>query len=152
MIELRAMTDDEFEAFLREGKDGYAQQRSRNFGTTLEHERAHAERQYADLLPDGRDTKDNHFWTITRAGASVGFLWVRVDPPVQHAFLFEIAIYPEHQGQGYGSRALELLEEELKALGVSRIGLNVFADNHVAIGLYQKHGYTTTNFNMQKHI
>ncbi len=37
-------------------------------------------------------------------------------------------------------------------MGVSRIGLNVFADNHVAIGLYQKHGYTTTNFNMQKRI
>ncbi len=152
MIELRVMTDDEFEAFLREGKEGYAQQRSRNFGTAVEYERAHAERQYAELLPDSKETKDNHFWTIARAGASIGFLWVRVDPPAQHAFLFEIAIYPEHQRQGYGSRALELLEEELRRMGVSRIGLNVFADNHVAIGLYQKHGYTTTNFNMQKHI
>ncbi len=82
------MTDDEFEAFLREGKEGYAQQRSRNLDTTLEYERAHAERQYADLLPDGRDTRGNHFWTIARTGASIGFLWVRVDEAAHHAFLF----------------------------------------------------------------
>ncbi len=44
------------------------------------------------------------------------------------------------------------MEDELRRMGVSRIGLNVFANNHVAIGLYQKHGYITTNMNMQKHI
>ncbi len=74
MIELRVMTDNEFEEFLREGKEGYAQQRSRNFDTTLEYERAQAERQYAELLPDGKHTKNNHFWTIVRTGASIGFL------------------------------------------------------------------------------
>lgn len=56
------------------GKRATAQQRSSNFGTSLEHERAQAERQYAELLPTGADTKDNHFWTITQTGAPVGFL------------------------------------------------------------------------------
>ncbi|MBA2363851.1 MAG: GNAT family N-acetyltransferase [Chloroflexia bacterium] len=134
------------------GKRATAQQRSSNFGTSLEYERAQAERQYAELLPTGAGTKDNHFWTITQTGAPVGFLWVRVDEAARHAFLFEIAVHSEYRGRGYGGRALDLLKEDLKRMGVSRIGLNVFADNHVAIGLYQKHGYTTTNLNLQKNI
>lgn len=116
MIELRAMTDVEFEAFLRDGEEGFAQQRSRNFGTSLEYERAQAERQYAELLPTGADTKDYHFWTITQTGAPVGFLWVRVDEAARHAFLFEIAVHPDHRGRGYSGRALDLLEEDIKRM------------------------------------
>ncbi len=153
MLALRPMTEDEFARFRPELLEGYAAERARNLGTTLEVERAVAERQTAELLPDGVRTKNHHLWIVTDdAGERVGVLWALVDPEQRRAFIYDIAIDEPHRGKGYGRRALELLEEFVRPLGVTRISLNVFADNDVAIGLYQKQGYRPTNFNMTKRL
>ena len=153
MPALRPMTEDEFARFRPELLEGYAAERARNLGTTLEVERAVAERQTAELLPDGVRTKNHHLWIVTDdAGERVGVLWALVDPAQRRAFIYDIEIDEPHRGKGYGRRALERLEEFVKPLGVTRIGLNVFADNDVAIGLYQKQGYRPTNFNMTKRL
>ena len=153
MIALRPMTEFEFEQYRSAALGEYARERARNFGTPLEQERAVAERQYAELLKDGVHTKGHRLWTVMQdTGEAVGSLWVYVDEDQKRAFIYYIVISPEHRGKGYGKRTLEVLEEELKSMGVNWIGLNVFADNSVAIGLYQKQGYRTTNFNMQQRL
>ena len=152
MLSLRPMTEDEFARFRPELVEGYAVERARNLGSSLAVEREVAERQTAQLLPDGVRTKHHHVWIITdEAGGRVGVLWAFVDPDQRRAFIYDIAIDEAQRGKGYGRRALELLEEFVRPLGVTRISLNVFADNDIAIGLYQKQGYRTTNLNMTKH-
>ena len=153
MTSLRPMNDAEFPQVRAELMEDYAAQRARNFGTTLDEERRAAQRQFADLLPGGMSTEKHHFWSVVNdAGARLGVLWAFVDVDQGRAFIYDIAIDEPHRGKGHGRRTLELLEDFVKPLGVTRISLNVFADNDVAIGLYEKQGYRTTNLNMTKHL
>jgi ribosomal protein S18 acetylase RimI-like enzyme len=153
MVKLRPMTDVEFEAFERISMEDYAKERARNLDTSVEEQRAEAARQYAELLKDGLNTTGHHLWKITQeAGEAVGDLWVHVAPGGKRAFIFAISIDENQRGKGYGKQALDALEAELKPLGVTRIGLNVFADNAVAQHLYEKQGYRVTNYNMVKQI
>lgn len=82
----------------------------------------------------------------------VGHLWFNVleqeKGPV--AFILDILIYDEFQGQGYGQAAMTALEEKVRELGLNRIGLHVFGHNQRAFRLYQKMGYTVTDIQMFK--
>ena len=153
MLTLRPMTEAEFERYYATGVDDYAQERARNLHTSLEQERVEAARQYAELLEDGLQTPDQHLWSVTLdTGEAVGMLWVSINPERRSAFIFDIAVDPAHRGKGYGRQTLTLLEDELRPMGITRIGLNVFSDNDTAINLYRSQGYSVTNFNMQKDI
>jgi ribosomal protein S18 acetylase RimI-like enzyme len=153
MSALRPMTAPEYAHLMSYMWEDYAQERARNFHTPIEEERADAERQHPQLLPDGLNTPSHHFWTvIDDSGAAVGSLWVFVDEPKQRAFIYNIVIDAAQRGKGYGRRALELLEAILRQQGVTRIALNVFGDNSVAQALYRKVGYDTVATYMQKEI
>ncbi|MDQ3856086.1 MAG: GNAT family N-acetyltransferase [Chloroflexota bacterium] len=153
MSSLRPMTHDEFDRFRAASMESYAHERARNLGTSVEEERAQAARQYAQILPNGFQTEGHLFWKLVADnGDAVGDLWVYREADSSHAFLFVIEIAEEHRGKGRGKRALQLIESQLRPAGVSRIGLNVFADNDIARSLYEQAGYRVTNLNMQKHI
>ncbi|UOQ44499.1 GNAT family N-acetyltransferase [Halobacillus salinarum] len=48
---------------------------------------------------------------------------------------------PDGRGKGFGFKAIEFLEEQIKRQGLKRIGLGVFEFNKQAISLYKKLGY-----------
>ncbi len=153
MSALRPMTEAEYTHLMSYMWEDYAQERTRNFRTPIEDERAVAERQRTQLLQDGPNTPGHRFWTVVDdSGAAVGSLWVFVDEPQKRAFIYNIEIDAAQRGRGYGRRALELLEAMLRPQGVTRIALNVFGDNAVAFGLYQNVGYYTVATEMQKDI
>jgi ribosomal protein S18 acetylase RimI-like enzyme len=52
--------------------------------------------------------------------------------------------------RGIGKRAILLLEDRLRAQGVTLIGLKVFADNAGALALYEALGDRTTSHGMHK--
>jgi ribosomal protein S18 acetylase RimI-like enzyme len=52
------------------------------------------------------------------------------------------AIYPEHQGKGFGKPLLEKAESNARAAGKDRLTLLVGSFNSRAYGLYQKVGFT----------
>ncbi len=153
MVQLRPMTEAEFEAWRTESLEGYAQERARNLDAPVEEQRVEAERQYAELLKDGLNTEGHRLWMVTlETGDVVGGLWVHLSGDGKRAFIFSIDIDEAQRGKGYGKQTLDALETELKPMGVKRIGLNVFSDNVVANRLYQKQGYRVTNCNMMKEI
>jgi ribosomal protein S18 acetylase RimI-like enzyme len=145
------MTESEFPAF-QEGEVGaYAQEQARNLRTTLEDELAQAREWIGNVLPDGIRTSGHHFWVLVDdQDAVLGHVWADVNAAQHFAWILSVEIGAAYRGQGYGRRMLELLEDELRPLGVQRIGLNVFADNTVAQHLYERLGYRVTNFNLQK--
>lgn len=53
-------------------------------------------------------------------------------------------IAPEHRGKGWGRRALELLIEHARGLGVRRLRCEVLAGNTAAEELYRRLGFTET--------
>ena len=109
---------------------------------------------FAELLPQGIATPDNYLYTIQDATgqSSVGILWISalLHGGKRIAFIYDVLVQPAYQRQGYATRALTALEDEVRALGLSGIALHVFGHNTGAQALYAKLGYTPTNINMYK--
>ena len=60
-------------------------------------------------------------------GRSIGHIWCGRDPDKEtRIFLFTILVFKEYRDRGIGSRALQLLEQELKVKGYKSIGLHVY--------------------------
>lgn len=47
---------------------------------------------------------------------------------------------------------MRLLEDQVRQVGLRRIGLHVFGHNAAAQALYRKVGYEVTNINMAKNV
>lgn len=56
--------------------------------------------------------------------------------------VLRMRVYPDHQGHGYGSAILVRLEDEARRLGYRRATLITGEQQHPAVDLYARHGYT----------
>lgn len=143
-----------FPAFLEKAVAGYAEQNVASgrwpAGAALELSRAEHKR----LLPEGIASKDNHIFQIhdPATDAVVGSLWLGVQnrTGIPLAYVFNVEVAPEHRHQGHATRAFKALESVVRDLGLSAIGLHVFAYNSGAQALYASLGYEVTGLNMRK--
>lgn len=62
-------------------------------------------------------------------------------PPSSY-YLSNIAVFPPHQGKGFGQMLLQEVEKEAAQLGDSSVILDVEKDNVRALTFYRKNGYT----------
>ncbi len=153
MPQLRPMTEAEYDVYLEATTEDYAQERAKNFGTTIEEERAAAREQIADLLDEGLATENHHIWVLDHEDdGNIGHIWMFINAERQRAFIYDVAIDATQRGKGYGKTILDLMEAKVKEMGVRSVGLNVFYSNTVARHLYEKQGYQITNYNMQKEL
>ena len=114
-----------------------------------------AKNDFDRILVDGFSTKDNYTYNIIDdAGKEVGYIWytIRNDGKNHKAFICDILVRKEFRGHGFGRRALVDLEEQVKSMGLNKIGLHVFAVNTVAVGLYKSMGYEVNSYLMDKEI
>ncbi len=110
---------------------------------------------FARLVPDGQSTTGHEFRSIViESGETVGAIWLAPHAEIGRgtAFLWDIVIEPDRQGQGYGRAALEALETLARALGYDSIRLHAFGDNDVARHLYRAVGYVETDVSMRKRL
>jgi len=68
------------------------------------------------------------------------------------AWVYNVEVDATERGKGYGRAILLAAEEELVRRGVTRLALNVFADNTVALRLYEDLGFRTTAQQMIKQL
>lgn len=112
--------------------------------------------EHARLLPQGLQTPGHHLFTIhdDEAGQDVGVLWLAVTehPTGRSGYVYEVSVAPEHRRRGHARAAFLALEHIGQALGLSDIGLHVFANNPGAQALYRSLGYETTGINMRKRL
>lgn len=59
----------------------------------------------------------------------------------RRARLYSFCVHPDARGSGLGRRLLEALEAEALSRDVEVLGLEVRADNRVALGLYRRMGF-----------
>lgn len=59
----------------------------------------------------------------------------------RRARLYSFCVHPAARGGGLGRRLVEALEQVALARGAERLGLEVRADNRVALGLYRRLGF-----------
>ncbi|PMR73855.1 GNAT family N-acetyltransferase [Billgrantia endophytica] len=55
--------------------------------------------------------------------------------------LYSFCVHPDARGSGLGRRLLEALEAEARSRGAEVLGLEVRADNRIALGLYRRMGF-----------
>jgi len=150
------MTEIEYQAYLESDIQRYAEEQVKagNWHPSEALEKSRKEHQ--QLLPDGLATKDKYLFSVQDqdTGSKVGIIWFAVDykrlEPL--AFIYDFVIDEEFRRRGYGTRALQALEEKAKELGVTKISLHVFGHNHAAKALYEKVGYETTGVYMAKKV
>jgi RimJ/RimL family protein N-acetyltransferase len=67
---------------------------------------------------------------------------VRVERPVHaHVGVLGMGLLPPHRGKGHGTELIKAVVADAHRAGISRVELTVHADNHWAIGLYEKVGF-----------
>lgn len=154
-LTLRPMTDSELAGRLPVLTDSYSDDLSRSRGLPADRARVDAERQIADLLPAGVRTDGALLRTGVVEGEPVGWIWIALPGSAGQrdmAWIYNIEVDPDHRGKGYGRALMRAAEVELVALGVTKLGLNVFGDNTVAMGLYASLGFRVTAQQMAKEL
>ena len=111
---------------------------------------------FDSLLPQGPKTPNNYLFEIKSAetGPTIGFLWFAAVAKggLRSAFVYDIEIEPEFRRQGHAKAAFVALEQRVRDLGLSSIGLHVFGRNPDARALYDSLGYRVTGINMLKNL
>lgn len=155
-VRLRPVRDEELPAFIRSARDGYAQQLEEHAYTSPVDAVEKAERDIAELLPDGRIPEGHHAYLVEDAstGEALGRLWFaeRTRGEETVAWIYEISIDERARGRGLGRQAMMLLEEEVRRLGLPEIALNVFGGNEPARSLYRSLGYRDVSVWMSKEL
>ena len=106
------------------------------------------------ILSEGIETPNQLFYVIEDDSAQrLGYIWCGPDPNSKsRMFLYILYITEEHRNRGVGYRALQLLEQELRARGCRSIALHVYAFNQRAVHLHKKLGYSETDLVLRKQI
>jgi ribosomal protein S18 acetylase RimI-like enzyme len=155
MTVLRPMTPSEYTAWLDESIPAYAADKVASGQWSQAESLELSRRNNDELLPQGLQTPDNHFYSIVDAqGNAVGMLWFAVEVKFgsRIAYVYDVSVIPERQRQGHAQRAFAALEVEVQRLGLSGVALHVFGFNTGAQALYAKLGFEPTNIHLFKAV
>jgi ribosomal protein S18 acetylase RimI-like enzyme len=158
MVDLRLdpMSAVEFEAFKEQAIKNYADENVRaGYWHSSEANRRSIE-SYQKLLPDGIATEGHHIFIARDVPSeeAVGYIWLSVekDTVIPSGFIFVVFVYKQFRGRGYGTMMMKAIEAKASDLGLKRLMLHTFAQNPVAIHLYEGIGYSITSLNMMREI
>jgi RimJ/RimL family protein N-acetyltransferase len=155
-LKLDPMSAIEFETFKERAIRNYADENVRaGYWHSSEANRRSIEA-YQKLLPDGVATEGHHLFIArdVQSEEAVGEIWLSVEKEatIPSGFIFVVFIYEQFRGRGYGTMMLKAIEAKASALGLKRLMLHVFAQNSVAIHMYESIGYSITSLNMMREI
>jgi RimJ/RimL family protein N-acetyltransferase len=150
------MNQTEFDEYLGLAVQDYAQQHVRAGNWSAEKAQHLSEESFRTLLPDGVATPNQYLFTIEdeELREKVGVLWFAAEEREfgPWAFVYDIRIEERYRRRGYGTLALEALEEKARALDLPRITLHVFGHNRAAREMYAKLGYEEVDLILSKRI
>lgn len=154
MLRLQAMPHTDFEEFRDLSVRNYARALSRNLRINYREASQLAVEELKTILPRGFFSDDHYFYNLVtdEETQEVGKLWFYINRKLKSAFLYDLMIFEAFQRRGYGKKALQEMEKELKAKGITVIRLNVFNDNRIARQLYRERGYDNCNQILQKFL
>jgi ribosomal protein S18 acetylase RimI-like enzyme len=156
MLQLRATTQAEFDAYIHKAIDHLANELSEAKDIPKPAALEIARGSFDDLFPEGRvDAPDQYFFDLVEAGgAKAGFIHfgIRREDGKPYAYIWDFEIYESFRGMGHAQAALAATEKKAAGLGLGLIKLNVFGHNVKARRLYQKCGYREMAITMGKNL
>ncbi|BDZ47226.1 hypothetical protein GCM10025866_31350 [Naasia aerilata] len=153
-MELAPMPGERLDGWMADKVFAYAESREAA-GETAEQAHAHAERSMLSFFPEGTPLAGHFVYQVIADDVQVGGLWLGPHPQIPDGrswWVYDIAILPEYRRRGYGRQAMLLAEEEVRKLGGTVLGLNVFGFNAAAQALYDSLGYGVHSMQMRKRL
>ncbi len=153
MIDLIALTEEEYPAFRQRAIDSYALDQVAAGYCDQEDAKRRAAAAYQQLLKQGLATPGHYIFRLHDHGP-VGYLWVqlRLDDATPSAYVYDIEIEEGHRDKGLGREAFRMLEEWSRKQGVQRIELAVVASNARAVHLYESLGFSPIRHVMRRDL
>lgn len=153
-VKLVFMNQADFADFKEHSLMSFANEQVKSGAYEKENAIARTRKYFDELLPDDLNTKEHKIFTVYKDEYKVGTLWVRVfeKSHALRAFVYDIELFEEFRGQGIGTQTMEALNEYCKEMGVDTINLHVFGHNKRALSVYEKVGFKTTNYYMEKKL
>jgi ribosomal protein S18 acetylase RimI-like enzyme len=140
-IRLRPLRQDELAQFLAALRREYVRGMIEDAGMTPAAAEEKADADHRSLFPDGTVQAEHRIAQLENDGGDhVGHVWW-APRGAGRAFVYDLFIEEHFRGGGLGRRALELVEEDARAEGLSGIDLNVWGRNEVARRLYRSAGF-----------
>ncbi|NLG52183.1 MAG: GNAT family N-acetyltransferase [Chloroflexi bacterium] len=155
VVRLVPMDDGDWRDYLEFAVGNYAEEKVRAGNWPADQALQLSRQAFQSLLPSGRATRDQHFYTILDdEGNKAGYVWLGVlregDEP--SAYLYDFLVFEQYRRRGIGTAALQAAEAKAREMGLKKMGLHVFGHNLAARGLYEKLGYVPVNINMEKSL
>jgi len=153
-VTLRPMTQAEYDAFVVDELESYAENIARSSGMPIDAARERAHKQHEELLPQDLATPGHSFSiALDETGRAVGRLWLGPHPQrADVAYVYDIEIDEADRGKGMGRATMLAAEDLVRRQGRSEIGLNVFGFNDRARALYDSLGYGVVAVKMLKRL
>ncbi len=150
-VRLEPMTRDQYDAYRATAEDDYAAEIFASGTMGAEEARAKSAADFAELLPDGLDTKGLLLCTAYDGAEPVGLPWLALTDTSAGttAFVYDVSVHEGLRRKGYGRAIMLAGEAECRARGVVSIGLNVFGPNVAARRLYEDLGFEVTSTQMK---
>lgn len=152
MIQLRAMTANEYPAYCDYFIDDYSREIVENYGHSMDRAVELAKQDLLRSFPNGLETNEHELLCIEFDSEVIGYLWHSINVDEKSTFIYDFFIFLNSRNNGYGKWAMRALELKLKPLGIEQIKLRVAYQNQRALKLYQKVGFTISGYNMSKKI
>lgn len=155
MIRFEPMSDEDFAAFLRKSVPEYAYDQTRAGNWTSREAMSKARAEFQQMLSNGPKTPNQHLRVMRDdKDRKVGMVWYFVDTRGERpkAFLIDFFFFSEDRRKGYEKEAFAVLEDELRAQGVWRVELQVFAHKQDEVALYQNNGFSQASIFFAKDL
>lgn len=154
-IKKRLMTEEEYSFWCERSRINYALEKQKANGLTSEEATELARKSFENYLPQKYHTENHFLRTVVGEGNElVGFYWFALIGAANNkrAFIYDIIVEENMRGKGFGRKVMELIEAEVKELGIKSLSLHVFASNKVAVGLYDSLNFEVTDLVMEKKL
>jgi len=163
---VRAMSAEEFAGWRDRGRPEYVRTLVEH-GVPEEEAERRADGSFARLLPAGEATRGAVLRVLDDAdgrggpdgpgdqSGPAGVLWLDVErspSPEADAFVYDIRVDERRRGRGHGRTLMLAAEREALAAGARVLGLNVYAGNAPALGLYGSLGFRTAELHLYKRL
>lgn len=100
----------------------------------------------------GRRPLENGIFILDDNGAMAGFVWVAVRMDLQGAYgsVDQVYLKPQYRRQGLGGLLMQAAEDFVRRQGLKIARLYVTQENHDAVRLYERSGYSVTRYEMER--
>ena len=155
-ITLEPMTKKDYLGYKIDNVKRYALEGVKSGRWEAEESLKESEKSIKEYLPRGMRTKNNFFFNIAArsTGDKVGVIWLAIQGKTRSksVFVFDILIFDEYRGKGFGTDAMKEIEVWAKKMGADAIWLHAFWHNQRAIGLYKRLGFIESGVTMTKKL